>query len=317
MYQKDLMQYGQDMASKFASAFMQVKIPEVMAMAEVTITAGPMGMATQLEDVTMESELPGKTKAIEKCQIKSSTKEQSIPVNDPHGEASASALVTKAGPVVSHQPEEMEATTNITTVTGGGDTSNEPLVYVQMLNQVREMVFRLLNQSKILDECQVRVAQPISKAVSKHTTKLFQPFTLYIADVSYMVETWHKKVMLICPEMAHCNYNTYCACSASVRERTNEFFRKLWDLNTHLDQQTLPMKPVLGVKPDGKDDSGLGSSIDAMTPGSSSTETDCNNTTNPLQITSMTVAQLSEDDPFLIEVTTIMEDVESSVKWYV
>ena len=237
MYQKDLMQYGQDVASKFASAFMQAKNPEAMAMAEATIAASPMGMATQPEDVTMESELPGKTKA--------------------NGEASAPALVMKAGPVVSHQPEEMEATTNITTVTGGGDTSNEPLVDVQTLNQVREMVFHLLNQSKILDECQVLVAQAISKAMSKHTTKLFQPFTSYIADVSDVVETWHRKVMLICPEMAHCNYDTYRACSASVQERTNEFFRKLQDLNTHLDQQTLPMKPMLGVKPDGEDDSRL------------------------------------------------------------
>ena len=65
-YAKDLMEYGQDMVSKFASAFMQVKNPEAMPTAEVTVTAGPIGMATRPEDVTMGSDLPSKTKATEK-----------------------------------------------------------------------------------------------------------------------------------------------------------------------------------------------------------------------------------------------------------
>ena len=215
-YQKDLTQYGQDVASKFASVLMQTKNPEAMAMAEATIAAGPIGMATHLEEVTMESDLSGKTKATEKCQIKSSMKKQSAPVDNTHGEASAPAPVTKAGPVASRQPEEMEATTNITMVTDGGSTSNEPLMDMQTLNQVREMVFRLLNQSKILDKCRVRVAQAVSKAMSKCTTKLLQPFTTYISDVSDAVETWCRKVTLIHPEMAHCDYDTYHACSASV-----------------------------------------------------------------------------------------------------
>ena len=94
------------------------------------------------------------------------------------------------------------------------------------------------------------------------------------------------------------------------------FFGTIWDLNTHLDQQMLPKKPIPHVKPDDEDDSRLGSSIDATAPGSSSTETECNRDANPPEITSMTVAQLGEDDPFLIEVTTIMEDVESSVKTF-
>ena len=148
MYEKDLMEYGQDMMSKFASAFMQAKNPEVMAMAEVTIAAGPVGMATHLENVTTESNPSGKTKVTEKCQIKSSTKECYAPVDDSCG-------VTKAGPVASHQSEETETTTHITMATSGGDTFNEPLMDMQILNQVREMVVHLLNQSIILDKCRV------------------------------------------------------------------------------------------------------------------------------------------------------------------
>ena len=64
MYEKDVMEYGQDMVSKFASAFMQAKNPEVMAMAEVTIAAGPVGMATHSENVTMESDHPARLRSL-------------------------------------------------------------------------------------------------------------------------------------------------------------------------------------------------------------------------------------------------------------
>ena len=110
----------------------------------------------------------------------------------------------------------MEVTTKITTVTNGGHTSNELLIDMQTLNQAMEMVFCLLKQSKILNKCRVWVAQAVSKAMSRHTTQLFQPFTTYISDVSDAVEVWHRKVMLVCLEMAHCDYDTYCTCSASV-----------------------------------------------------------------------------------------------------
>ena len=135
-----LTQYSQDVASKFASAFMQAKNPEVMATAEVTVTVGPVGMATHLEEVTMEGDSSGKTKATEKCWIKSSMKEQPAPANNSHGEASTPAPVMKAGPVVSRRPEEMEATTDITTATGGGDASNKLPMDMQTLNQAREVV---------------------------------------------------------------------------------------------------------------------------------------------------------------------------------
>ena len=67
MYQKDLTQYGYDVASKFVSTFRQAKHPEARAMAEATVAVGPIGMAIHPEDVTMESELPSKTKGTEKC----------------------------------------------------------------------------------------------------------------------------------------------------------------------------------------------------------------------------------------------------------
>ena len=114
--------------------------------------------------------------------------------------------------------------------------------------------------------------------------------------------------------MAHHDYDTYRSCSDSVWEKMNEFFRKLWDLNTRLDQRTLPMKLVQAVKPNDEDDSSINSSICAAAPGGSSTKTDCN---TPPDATSMANAPLSESNPFFIEVTSIMEDVESSVGKYI
>ena len=73
-------------------------------------------------------------------------------------------------------------------------------------------------------------------------------------------------------------------------------------------------KPVQAVKPNNKNDSGLGTSMGATAPGGSSTKTDHN---TPLDATSTADTLLSENDPFLIEVTSIMEDVESSVERYV
>ena len=122
--------------------------------------------------------------------------------------------------------------------------------------------------------------------------------------------------------MSHCNYNTYHACSASIPERTNEFFGKLRDLNTCLNQQMLLPKPnwqtpVQSITPNNEGDSRLSSSIDATAPSNTSTESDHNRDANPLETTSMAVAPVGENDPFVVEVATIMEDVESSVQWYV
>ena len=268
----------------------------------------------------MEVDSPHKAKATEKCRVKSSTKEKLTPVSDSHREAPTPVpvLVATAGQMVDHQPEETEANTSVVTVTGGGDASNEPQVDVHTLNQAREMVFHLLKQSKILDECQVRTAHIIGAVVSKCTTQLFQPFTSYISDVSDAVEAWHTKVTLICPEMSHCSYDTYCACSASICERINKFFRKLRDLNTCLNQQTLLPKPDWqSVMPDNKGDSGLSSSVDATALGNTSTESDHNRDATPPKTTLMAVAPVGENDPFVVEVATIMEDVVSSVQRYV
>ena len=57
-------------------------------------------------------------------------KEQSTPVNDSHRDGPAPTPITKAASVVSHQPEETEATTNMAMATSWGDTSNEPFVDV-------------------------------------------------------------------------------------------------------------------------------------------------------------------------------------------
>ena len=319
-YKNDLMEYSQDIMTKFVSAFYQAKNPEATATAEVTVTVGPVGTATHAEEVTMEVDSPSKANATDKCRVKSSMKEKLTPVDDSREEAYA--LVKTAGQMVDCQPEETVANTSVVTVTGGGDASNEPQVDIQTLNQAREMLFCLLKQSKILDKCRVQVARAIGSAVSRLTTQLFQPFTSYISNVSDAVEAWCTKVTLIHPEMSHCSYDTYCACSASIRERTNEFFGRLQDLNTTLDQQMLPLKPdqqtpIQSITPNDEGDSGLGSSVDATALGNTSTESDHNRDANPPETTLTAVAPVGKNDPFVVEVATIMEDVESSIQWYV
>ena len=120
------------------------------ATAEATVTADPIGMATHAEEVTMEVDSPSKTKATDKCRVKSSTKEKLTPVDDSREKTSAlvpalvPAPVMTAGPVVHCQPGETEANTSVATATSGSDASNKPQVDVQTLNQAREMVFHLL-----------------------------------------------------------------------------------------------------------------------------------------------------------------------------
>ena len=121
--------------------------------------------------------------------------------------------------------------------TGDGDAPTTPSVDSPMLNQAQEMVCCLFNQSQILDKCQVRVAQAMGTAVSKHSTQLFLPFMSYLSDVSGTVEAWHAKIMVLCPEMAHCDYNTYHNCAVDIWEKTREYFGKLRDLNAILDQR--------------------------------------------------------------------------------
>ena len=75
-----------------------------MATAEATVTVGPIGMATHAEEVTMEVDSPSKTKATDKCRVKSSTKEKLTTVDDSCEEAYApvSAPVMTAGRVAHH-----------------------------------------------------------------------------------------------------------------------------------------------------------------------------------------------------------------------
>ena len=75
----------------------------------------------------------------------------------------------------------------------------------------------------------------------------------------------------------------------------------------------LPVKLVEAVKPNDEDDSGVSSSIGAV-PSGLLAKTNHN---TPPDATLMANAPLSKNDPFFIEVTSIMEDVESSVGKYI
>ena len=62
--------------------------------------------------------------------------------------------------------------------------------------------------------------------------------------------------------LIHCNYDTV---QPMYGRKTNEFFRRLQDLNTHFNQRLLPTKLIQAVKPNDKHDSGIGSSSDLST----------------------------------------------------
>ena len=94
-YKKDLMEYGQDIMTKFISTFYQAKNPEVTATAEVTVAAGPVGMATHAEEVTMEVDSPSKTKATDKCQVKSSSSMMTSAI----GVSSSASRLSSAAPL--------------------------------------------------------------------------------------------------------------------------------------------------------------------------------------------------------------------------
>ena len=103
----------------------------------------------------MEGGSPGKTKATEKCPVKSSMTEHPPPVDDSCGESPAPTPATEAVSVASCWHEKTEATANTAMTTGEGDAPDKPFADAQMLNQVREIVSHLFNQSRILDKCQV------------------------------------------------------------------------------------------------------------------------------------------------------------------
>ena len=182
----------------------------------------------------------GASKATAKCKIKSSTKNCMVATNDSQG------------------ADETEITTDVATVTGGSDPPTSLHANSSMLNQVREMVCCLFNQSKILDECRTHVAQAMSTAASQRSAELSLPFTSYLLAMLDAVEAWRTKIMVLHPEMANCDYNTYRSCAADIRKRMEEYFRKLCDLNTTLEQQTSARKPTQPVKPSDDRDSGMG-----------------------------------------------------------
>ena len=75
--------------------------------------------------------------------------------------------------------------------------------------------------------------------------------------------------------------------------------------------------PIQSIMPDDEGDSRLGSSLDATALGNTSTESNHNRDANPLETTLTAVTPVSENDPFVVEVATIMEDMESSMQRYV
>ena len=87
-----------------------------------------------------------------------------------------------------------------------------------------------------------------------------------------------------------------------------EYFRRQHDLNTVLNQQTTTAKPVPAVKPNVELDSGMGSSSYSLATKDRSA---------PLCLSFTVMASANEANPFLVEVTSIMKDIKSSIEIYV
>ena len=292
-YQTDLTKCGYEVVSQFVSALQKGKSLATAAAARAADTMVPLstestGLGTVPEDISQSV-----SKATEKCKVKCSMKNCTAVLDDPLGR---------------QKPNEMEANTNAATIIGSANASTTPPVHSPTLNQAQEMVCHLFNQSKILDECRVRVAQAGGMAVSRHSAQTFLPFMSYLSTISNTVEAWHTKITVLCLEMANCDYDTYRDCVAEIWEKTREYFGKLRDLNTTLEQQTSTPKPMQTIKPSDEDDSGIGSSTASMMMQAHNTS---------LGSIPANAVPTNKDNPFSEEITSIMKDVKSSIGRYV
>ena len=148
-YTTDLTRCGYEVASQFAPALQQGKSLTTAAAAGVTVTTAPINTESTGLDVVPKDNPTGASKATAKCKIKSSTKNRMAATDDLHG------------------ANETEITTDVATVSGGGDLPTSLPANAATLNQVCEMVSHLFNQSKIPDECRICVVQAVSTAASQ------------------------------------------------------------------------------------------------------------------------------------------------------
>ena len=291
-YQTDLMKCGYEVVSQFTSALQKGKSLTTAAAAEVADTTVPTGTESNGLGMVSQGDSHSASKATGKCKVKSSTKSHTAVTDDSLGR---------------QKFNEVEATTDVAMATSGGDAPTTPPVNSPMLSQAREIVCCLFNQSKILDECWVQVAQAMGMAVSRHSTQLFLPFTSYLSTISDTVEAWRTKIMVLHLEMANCDYDTYHNRAADIWEKMREYFGKLCDLNMTLEQQTSTPKPIQTVKPSDEHNSGMGSSTALLTMQAYNT---------PSGSIPTDTAPTNEDNPFPEEIMSIMKDVESSMGRY-
>ena len=285
-YQTDLTKVGYDVASQFASALKKGKSLTAAASSKLADPTTPVDAEVASSTTVPTNQPQGTFKTTDKCKTKSSSKSCT---DNSHG-----------------NPNEVKTVTSDTAATAGSDATTNSLRDPPTINEVWEMVCHLFNKSRILDECQARVAWAVAAVVSKHHTQLFVPFTSYLSDVTDTVESWCTKITVIHPEMAHCSYETYHECTANIWEKTNEYFRRLHNLNTTLVQQTAVPELTQAVKPDDEHDLGFGSSVDP--PAMLAHDTSSVSTPS---------TQTDENNPFPEEIIDIMKDVETSVRMYV
>ena len=294
MYQTDLTKSGYEVASQFVSVLQKGKSLTAAAAAGVVDTMVPVSTESTGLGAVPEDDSRNVSKATGKCKVKSSIKSRTAVINDS---------------LRRQKLDKVGATTDVAMTTGWRECSHHPTCeFTNIEPLAQEIVCHLFNQYKILDECRVRVAQAMGMAVSQCSTQLFLPFTSYLSPVYDTVEAWCMKITMLCPKMANCDYDTYRNCVAEIWEKTQEYFGKLHDLNTTLEQQMSTPKPIQTIKPSNEHDSGMGSSTASLTMQARDT---------PLGSIPIDTAPTHEDNPFPEEIMSIMKDVESSVGRYV
>ena len=148
-----------EIASQLTSALQQGKSLTTAAAAGAMVIMAPINTESTGLDVVPEDNPTGASK----CKIKSSMKNCTAATDD------------------LQRANQMEITTDVATVTGGGDPPTSLPTNSPTLNQACEMVCHLFNQSKILDKCRTHVVQAMSTAASQRSAELSLPFMSYLS----------------------------------------------------------------------------------------------------------------------------------------
>ena len=172
-YKTDLTRCRYKVVSQFTSALQEGKSLATAAAAGVVVTMAPIDTESTGVGAVPKDNSPSASKVTAKCKIKSSMKNCMAATDDSLGKQRAN---------------ETEITTDVATITSGGDTPTTLPVNTPMLNQAQEMVCRLFNQTKILDKCRICVAQVVGTKCWTLSSIYILPFSHFQCSGSFACE---------------------------------------------------------------------------------------------------------------------------------